>query len=187
MYNKPNQYPNSCGQGRPSYNPYSLYDYYVKYLYQPYQYSTMHTSVNQNIQLRDYGKEPLVFNIERAAEQNNNFRTALWTGDNLQLTLMSINEGEDIGTEMHPDVDQFIRIEEGQGLVKIGDEEDKLDFQTTVGDDYAIIIPAGKWHNILNTGNKPLKLYSIYGPPDHPHGTVHKTKKEAEEAEMSNG
>lgn len=135
------------------------------------------------IKLKDYGPEPFVVNIQEATKQNNNFRTALWTGSHLQLTLMSINVGENIGLEIHPSIDQFIRIEEGQGLVKMGDRKDRLDFQEKVYDDFAIIIPAGKWHNIINTGNKPLKLYSIYAPPQHPKGTVHETKAIAEAAE----
>lgn len=128
------------------------------------------------IELRDYGPEPFVVNINQAAKENQNFRTALWTGCHLQLTLMSINVGEDIGLEIHPDVDQFIRIEQGQGLVQMGDSECCLNFQHYVSDDYAIFIPAGKWHNLINTGNIPLKLYSIYAPPQHPHGTVHVVK-----------
>ncbi|WP_243259192.1 cupin domain-containing protein [Clostridium sp. 'deep sea'] len=135
------------------------------------------------LDLKDYGPEPYVVDIEKATKQNNNFRTALWTGDNLQLTLMSIQPGDDIGIEIHPDVDQFIRIEEGKGLVKMGDCEDNLDFQEKVYDDYAILIPAGKYHNLINTGDKPLKLYSLYAPPEHPYGTVHKTKADAEAAE----
>lgn len=126
--------------------------------------------------LRDYGPNPFVINIEEATRENTNFRLALWTGDYLQLTLMSLNVGEEIGLEMHPDVDQFIRVEEGRGLVEMGDEKDNLDFQRNVYDDYIIIIPAGKWHNLTNTGNIPLKLYSIYAPPEHPFGTVHVTK-----------
>jgi mannose-6-phosphate isomerase-like protein (cupin superfamily) len=135
------------------------------------------------IKLKDYGPEPFVVNIEEATKQNATFRTALWTGRHLQLTLMSIKVGEDIGLEIHPHLDQFIRIEEGQGLVKMGDRKDRLDFQEKVYDDFAIIIPAGKWHNLINTGNKPLKLYSIYAPPQHPKGTVHETKAIAEAAE----
>ena len=77
---------------------------------------------------------------------------------------------------MHPDVDHFIRIEEGQGLAVMGDTKDNLNFQRRVSDDYIIIIPAGKWHNVINNGTKPLKLYSIYAPPEHPHGTVHRTR-----------
>lgn len=130
--------------------------------------------------LRDYGPNPFVFNIKDASLQNNTFRTALWTGRYLQLTLMSINAGDSIGLEMHHDVDQFIRIEQGQGLVIMGNSRDKLNYQQRVGDDYVIFIPAGKWHNLINTGCVPLKLYSIYAPPQHPHGTVHNTKAVAE-------
>jgi len=134
----------------------------------------------QFYRLKDYGPEPFVINIEKATKRNDNFRTVLWTGNHLQLTLMSINMGDDIGLEIHPNLDQFIRIEEGQGLVKMGDRKDKLDFQEKVKDDFAFIIPAGKWHNLINTGNKPLKLYSIYAPPQHPRGTIHKTKADAQ-------
>jgi len=135
---------------------------------------------NHHIKLKDYGPEPFVVNIEEATTQNNNFRLALWTGCHLQLTLMSINVGEDIGLERHDNLDQFIRIEEGEGLVLMGDSECNLDFRRHVSDDYAIVIPAGKWHNLINTGNKPIKLYSIYAPPEHPHGTIHRTKADAE-------
>ncbi|MCF6462005.1 cupin domain-containing protein [Clostridium sp. Cult1] len=105
---------------------------------------------------------------------------ALWTGKHLQLTLMSINVGEDIGLEMHSDLDQFIRIEQGRGIVRMGNSMDNLNFQTRVYDGYVIFIPAGTWHNLINTGPVPIKLYSIYAPPAHPHGTVHRTKEEAE-------
>ncbi|KRQ86171.1 Cupin domain protein [Caloramator mitchellensis] len=135
------------------------------------------------IQLKDYGSKPYVVDIEKATKQNNNFRLALWTGKYLQLTLMSINPGEEIGLELHPDVDQFLSIEDGQGVVMMGDKKDKLDFKANVYADYAILIPAGKWHNLINTGDRPLKLYSIYAPPEHPKGTIHKTKKDAEAAE----
>lgn len=162
------------------YNPYIAYPY-------PYSFNAPMYSPDFSeqlpIQLKDYGREPFVVNIEEATKQNNNFRTALWTGSHLQLTLMSINVGEDIGLEIHPHLDQFIRIEEGQGMVQMGDKRDNLDFQRRVYDDFAFIIPAGKWHNLINTGSKPIKLYSIYAPPQHPHGTVHETKAEAEAAE----
>ncbi|WP_461614786.1 cupin domain-containing protein [Clostridium sp. Marseille-QA1073] len=134
-------------------------------------------------ELKDYGPEPFVVNIDEATKQNNTFRTVLWTGNYLQLTLMSIDVGDDIGLEIHPHVEQFIRIEEGEGIVKMGDSKYDLNFLRKVYDDFAIIIPAGKWHNIINTGNKPLKLYSIYAPPHHPHGTIHETKADAEAAE----
>jgi mannose-6-phosphate isomerase-like protein (cupin superfamily) len=131
----------------------------------------------------DYGPEPFVVNINEAAKRNDNFRTALWTGEHLQLTLMSINVGEDIGLECHPDLDQFIRIEEGQGIVLMGDNKNRLDFKANVSDDFAFIIPAGTWHNLINTGCNPIKLYSIYAPPQHPWGTIHETKADAEAAE----
>lgn len=134
--------------------------------------------------IRDYGPQPLAININNVTKQNNTYRTALWTGNHLQVTLMSINVGDDIGLEIHPDTDQFLRIEDGQGLVKMGKDRDRLDYQMAVGDDFAIMVPAGTWHNVINTGNKPLKLYTIYAPPHHPFGTVHVTKADAEAQEM---
>ena len=144
----------------------------------------IYNSNSIRIELKDYGPTPFVININDATKQNNNFRTALWTGNHLQLTLMSIPVRGEIGLENHPNLDQFIRIEEGQGLVKMGDRKDCLDFQEKVYDDYAFIIPAGKWHNLINTGNISIKLYSIYAPPQHPRGTVHATKEEAEAEEQ---
>lgn len=140
---------------------------------------------SDSIELRDYGPSPFVVDINKATKANSNFRTALWTGHHLQVTLMSINPGEDIGLEIHPNVDQFIRIEQGEGLVKMGKNKHNLDFQRRVHDDYAIMIPAGTWHDVINTGDIPLKVYSIYAPPQHPHGTVHVTKADAEAAEGS--
>lgn len=128
---------------------------------------------------QDPGAKPFVVNIEEVTEQNTTYRTAIWTGGYLQVTVMSIGVGDDIGLEIHPDTDQFIRIEEGEGLVQMGDSQDRLDFEARASEDYAVMIPAGKWHNITNTGNKPLKIYAIYAPPHHPRGTVHVTKAEA--------
>jgi mannose-6-phosphate isomerase-like protein (cupin superfamily) len=131
----------------------------------------------------DHGRRPFVVNINEAAKQNNTYRTAIWTGEHLQVTLMSINVGDDIGLEIHPHVDQFLRIEQGQGIVQMGKRKDHLDFVQRVSDEFAIMIPAGTWHNVTNTGNTPLKLYSIYAPPQHPFGTVHVTKAQAMAAE----
>ena len=128
----------------------------------------------------DYGPNPFVVNINKATVHNNTFRTALWTGNHLHLTVMSIPAGESIGLEAHPNVDQFLRIEEGHGLVRMGDRRDRLWFRQPVFADYAIFVPAGTWHDLTNTGTGPLKLYSIYAPPNHPWGTVHRTKAEAE-------
>lgn len=133
----------------------------------------------------DYGPNPFAANIDEMTSENNNYRTALWTGKNLQVTLMSIKVGEDIGLEVHTTHDQFLKIEEGSGVVQMGDSGDKLDFQRRVSEGFAIIVPAGKWHNLINTGDKPIKLYSIYAPPQHPYGTIHETKAIAEAAEKA--
>lgn len=151
--------------------------------YSDMYYPSYETEQMCPIRLKDYGPEPFVVNIHEAAKQNDNFRIALWTGEHLQLTLMSIPVGGEIGLEIHPEVDQFLRIEEGMGLVKMGKSQNNLDFRRNVSDDSAILIPAGTWHNLINTGDIPIKLYSIYAPPQHPHGTVHATKEEAEAAE----
>lgn len=142
-----------------------------------------HPNEGNRVILQDYGKQPFVVDIEDAAEQNNTFRTALWTGDHLQVTLMSINVGEDIGLEVHPSTDQFLRIEEGRGVVQMGNAEDNLTFRQNIREDDAIMVPAGTWHNLTNTGNEPLKLYTIYAPPEHPSGTIHITKADATAAE----
>lgn len=140
-----------------------------------------------SILLKDYGAEPFVVNINEAAKQNNTYRTALWTGNHFQVTLMSLNMGEDIGLEMHPTVDQFLRVEQGQGIVQMGESKNTLNLTSYVCDDTAIIIPAGTWHNLTNTGIIPLKLYSIYAPPNHPFGTIHGTKADAKAMEKDHG
>jgi len=178
------------------YSPYGHYPCYNNYLFAGYPDFTVNATDNaypyaygnNNPYARyagsgDYGPEPFVVNIEDAAKMNQNFRTALWTGNHLQLTLMSLDVGEDIGLEVHPDVDQFIRIEQGQGIVIMGDRPNLLNFQQWVYADYAIFIPAGKWHNLMNTGHVPMKLYSIYAPPQHPRGTVHPARADAMAAE----
>lgn len=136
-----------------------------------------------NLLIKDYGDAPYTVNINEAAKQNNTYRTALWTGEHLQVTLMSIDVGDDIGLEIHHNNDQFLRIEEGQGIVQMGKNPEHLDFVRQVGDDSAIMVPANTWHNVTNTGHTPLKLYSIYAPPHHPKGTVHQTKAIALEEE----
>ena len=136
-----------------------------------------------NGQIRDYGPEPLIVNIDHFAKSNITYRTALWTGQHLQVTLMSIRVGGDIGLEIHPNLDQFIRVQSGCGLVKMGSYKENLNIQRKVNENYAIVIPAGTWHNLINIGNRPLKVYSIYAPPQHPFGTIHETKEIAEDAE----
>lgn len=118
-----------------------------------------------------------VDNIEEKTEQNSFFRQVLYTGKYTQLVVMSLLPGEEIGIEVHPVVDQFFRIEEGQAKVIIDGEEHE------VSDGFAIIVPAGSQHNVINTGSNPLKLYTLYSPPNHPEGTVHRTRAEAMAAE----
>ena len=149
------------------------YDNYMNNYYNRYH------STNANL-IRDYGPEPFVVNIEEITKLNNTFRTALWTGEHLQLTLMSIPVGESIGLEIHPDTDQFLRVEQGEGLVQMGKDKNNLSFQKRVSNNFAFVVPAGTWHNLINIGNIPIKLYSIYAPPKHPRGTVHLTKADAE-------
>jgi mannose-6-phosphate isomerase-like protein (cupin superfamily) len=122
-------------------------------------------------------------NIEQATLDNETFRTVLFTGDHTQLTVMRLAPGEDIGREAHPHLDQFLRVERGKGRVELGRTEAQIDETHDVDDDWAVIVPAGVWHNLVNTGAGELKLYSLYSPPEHPSGTVHQTKADAEAAE----
>lgn len=128
----------------------------------------------------DFGPQPFVIDIAAAAKRNDNFRLTYWTGKHLQMTVMSLKPGEDIGLEMHPNVDQFLRVEEGAGICQMGKTRCNLSFAQPIFDDTAVFVPAGTWHNITNTGDVPMKLYSIYAPPNHPPGTIHATKEIAE-------
>ena len=118
-----------------------------------------------------------VEDIEELTEDNKDFRRVLYTGKHLQLVLMALQPGEEIGEEVHEDHDQFFRVEKGKGEVWIDGE------RTKIKSDDAIIVPAGAKHNVINTGDKSLKLYTLYGPPDHKDGVVHKTKADAEASE----
>ena len=114
-----------------------------------------------------------VDNIEALTEENENFRKVLYTGSRLQLVLMSLLPGEEIGEEVHEDGDQFFRVETGTGEILIGDT------WSAVGPHFGMVVPGGARHNVRNTGTTPLKFYTIYGPPEHVDGTVHKTAAEA--------
>jgi mannose-6-phosphate isomerase-like protein (cupin superfamily) len=131
----------------------------------------------------DHGPEHFVTDIETATLGNDAFRATLWTGAHLQLTVMCLQPGEEIGLEVHHDRDQFLRVEEGSGRVQMGASQDDLSFTREVGDDDVVLVPAGSWHNVTNTGGGPLRLYSIYGPAEHPHGTMHPTMADADAAE----
>ncbi len=115
-------------------------------------------------------------NIERLTEENDLFRKVLYTGHNLQLVLMAIQPGEEIGEEVHDDRDQFFRIEAGTGTISI----DGVDHHVKADD--GIIVPQGARHNVIASGSEPLRLYTIYGPPEHIDGTVHRTRTEAQAA-----
>ncbi|MBD0382048.1 MFS transporter [Paenibacillus sedimenti] len=133
----------------------------------------------------DFGRKPYVTDIKKLTIENDNFRTAIWTGQQLQVTVMSIPVGGEVGLEVHKYIDQFLRIEDGHGLVQMGAREDDLSFEQEAQTDSAIMVPAGMFHNVINTGSKPLKIYSIYAPSEHPYGTIHKTANEADREELA--
>ena len=124
-----------------------------------------------------------VGDIERETLENTTFRTVVFTGEHTQLTVMSIEPGADIGREVHPDHDQFLRIEQGSARIELSRTEDEIEETHDAGPDWAIIVPAGIWHNLVNTGDGTLRIYSLYSPPEHPDGTVHRTKADALAAE----
>jgi mannose-6-phosphate isomerase-like protein (cupin superfamily) len=132
----------------------------------------------------DTGPAPLVTDIEQNTVENTNYRTTLWTGKNLQITLMSIEVGHDIGLEVHDTHDQFLRIEQGTAKVSMGPSQTELQVWAA-NDGDAVVVPSGVWHNLESIGDVPLKVYSIYAPPQHPHGTVHVTQEEGEAAEAA--
>ena len=129
----------------------------------------------------DHGPAPFLSEITCEAQKNQNFRSAFWTGSHLQMTLMSIPAGGEIGVEMHSDTDQFIRVEAGQALVQMGKCREALDFRRHLSPGHGVFVPSGTWHNLINAGTCPLKLSSIYAPPHHPRGTIHRTKADAGE------
>jgi mannose-6-phosphate isomerase-like protein (cupin superfamily) len=129
--------------------------------------------------IEDIGPEPQSFNLEQETVENPNYRTVAWSGRYLQLTLMSIPEGADIGLEMHPETDQFLRLDAGRGRVQMGRSRDSLEFDEEVSDGWCILVPAGTWHNVTNIANEPMQLYAIYAPAHHKPGKIHATAAEA--------
>jgi mannose-6-phosphate isomerase-like protein (cupin superfamily) len=117
--------------------------------------------------IKDIGPEPQSFDIERATKENSDYRSVAWSGRYLQVTLMSIPVGSDIGLEAHPQTDQFLRLDAGQGLVQMGTAKDKLTFEKEVSNGWCVLVPAGTWHNITNTGTTPMQVYTIYAPAHH--------------------
>ncbi|WDF72505.1 cupin domain-containing protein [Novosphingobium sp. KACC 22771] len=131
------------------------------------------------VTLTDIGPRPSVFDIERAALENQAYRTVVWSGQHLQVTLMSIPVDADIGLEMHPETDQFLRLESGNGLLRMGAGKDLLTLAQDIADGWCAMVPAGFWHNITNIGDAPMKIYAIYAPAHHAPGKVQLTAADA--------
>jgi mannose-6-phosphate isomerase-like protein (cupin superfamily) len=137
------------------------------------------------VKITDNGPGPNVFDLETATVENSAYRTVAWTGRYLQVTLMSIPPGQSIGLEVHPETDQFVRIDAGEGHVVMGPAEDELSFQADVSDGWSVQVPAGTWHDILNTGEDDLRLYVVYAPVHHAAGIVQASAADAEADEES--
>lgn len=135
--------------------------------------------------IKDIGPDPQSFDLETATVENTHYRAVAWSGKYLQLTLMSIPVGEDIGLEAHPETDQFLRLDAGRGRVQMGPAEDQLTFEREVEDGWAVMVPAGTWHNITNIGDEPMRLYTVYAPVRHAAGKVQPTAADAERDEES--
>lgn len=135
--------------------------------------------------VKDIGPKPFVLDLEKETIKNENYRTVAWTGKYLQMTLMSIPVGGDIGLEVHPDTDQFIRLDAGKGKVQMGKTKKNLDFEKDVEDGFALFVPAGMWHNVTNIGDEPMQVYAIYAPSHHAAAKIHETKEIAEEDEKA--
>jgi mannose-6-phosphate isomerase-like protein (cupin superfamily) len=135
---------------------------------------------NSAERIKDIGPAPQSFDIEEATKANGDYRSVAWSGKYLQVTLMSIPVGGDIGLEAHPETDQFLRLDAGQGKVQMGPSKDELTFEKDVSDGWCVLVPAGTWHNVTNTGDVPMQLYAIYAPVHHAAGRVHETQEAAE-------
>lgn len=129
--------------------------------------------------IEDIGPQPQSFDLEESTRDNTNYRSVVWSGRYLQVTLMSIPVGSDIGLEMHPETDQFLRLDAGRGRVQIGSAKDQLTFERDVSDGWCILVPAGAWHNVTNIGEEPMQVYAIYAPAHHKPGKIHKTASDA--------
>jgi mannose-6-phosphate isomerase-like protein (cupin superfamily) len=131
------------------------------------------------VTIKDIGPQPQSFDLERATCDNSNYRTVVWSGRYLQLTLMSIPVGGDIGLEMHPDTDQFLRLDAGRGRVEMGASKGEVSVTNEVSDGWCVLIPAGTWHNVINIGQEPMQVYAIYAPAHHKPGKIHRTAADA--------
>ena len=132
------------------------------------------------MEVKDIGPQPQAFDLEHATLDNKAYRSVAWSGRYLQVTLMSIPVGGDIGLEMHHETDQFLRLDGGRGRVQMGPSRDKLSFDREVSDGWCVLVPAGTWHNVTNIGDEPMQLYAVYAPAHHQPGKVHATEEEAD-------
>jgi len=129
--------------------------------------------------IHDIGPKPQSFDLEQATQANTNYRSVAWSGRYLQVTLMSIPVGSDIGLEMHPETDQFLRLDAGRGRVQIGTAKDRFTLEEEVSDGWCILVPAGSWHNVTNIGKEPMQIYAIYAPAHHKPGKIHEAASDA--------
>ena len=120
--------------------------------------------------IKDIGPQPQSFDIERETKENTNYRSVAWSGRYLQVTLVSIPLGGDVGLEAHPETDPFLRLDAGSGRVRMGPAKDKLTFEKNVSNGWCVLVPAGTWHNITNIGTKPMQVYAICSPAHHKPG-----------------
>ncbi len=130
--------------------------------------------------IKDIGPKPQSFDMEHATKANLDYRAVAWSGRYLQVTLMSIPVGGDIGLEAHPETDQFLRLDAGHGRVQMGPANDDMPFEKDVSDGWCVLVPAGTWHNITNIGPTPMQVYAIYAPAHHKPGKVQTTSAAAE-------
>jgi mannose-6-phosphate isomerase-like protein (cupin superfamily) len=135
--------------------------------------------------VEDVGPHPSSFDLESETTANEHYRAVAWTGRYLQVTLMSIPVGGSIGLEKHGDTDQFLRLDAGRGQVRMGPEKDELTFVQDVSDGWCVLVPAGTWHDVVNTGDEPMRLYAVYAPTHHAPGKVQPTAEDAERDEES--
>jgi mannose-6-phosphate isomerase-like protein (cupin superfamily) len=124
-----------------------------------------------------------VGNVGETVRASSYFRQVVFTGHEMQLVVMTLQPGEDIGLEVHDHVEQFIRVESGRATVTLGPSEHEITEAHDIAAGWAVVVPAGTWHNVLNSGGGDLQLSTIYGPPQHADGTIHKTRAEATAAE----
>ncbi|MCW2922414.1 MAG: cupin [Thermoleophilia bacterium] len=136
-----------------------------------------------SLTITDQGPKQDAFDLEQATVENENYRAIAWSGKYLQVSLMSIEPGSSIGLEVHPETDQFIRLDAGQGVAKMGPSKDQLEWEQAVTDGWCVMVPAGMWHDIVNTGDDPMQLYTVYAPVHHAPGIVQATSKDAERDE----